>query len=75
MPKPTKDKEIVKETISENGIVSETNLKKEDLLKDLNLIFSYARSHVANNLPLEENIMIGLIEIKKVLINIINKNE
>ena len=74
MAKSTKKSEILDKPISENGVIPETNIKKEDLLKDLDLIFSYARSYVATTHPLDENVMIGLIEIKKVLLNIINKD-
>ena len=64
MSKPTKESEIVEKS----------KIKKEDLVKDINLIFSYARCHVANVQPQDENVMIGIIEIKKVLIDILNKD-
>ena len=67
MSEPTKNKE------AEDAII-ENKLSKENLLKDLNLVFSYARTHVANSLPLDESVMIGLIEYKKILTEIINKN-
>ena len=72
-PMESKESEIDSNYIS-SEIVEKPKIKKEDLVKDINLIFSYARCHVANAHPQDENVMIGIIEIKKVLIDILNKD-
>lgn len=51
----------------------EKELNIEEVVQDLNNVFSYARSHVANVSPQDENVMIGLINFKKMLIEIIKK--
>ena len=51
----------------------EKELNIEEVVQDLNNVFAYARAHVANVQPQDENVMIGLINFKKMLIEIINK--
>lgn len=54
-------------------INSENKINIEEVIQDLNNVFTYARAHVASVRPHDESVMIGLINFKKMLIEIINK--
>ena len=47
----------------------------EEIIKDIELVYSLARMNVATNNPLDENALIKLIESKKRLIDLIKKIE